>query len=414
MRLSISALALALLAGAAPPARSGPPAEGPRPVLVPWTFGLEQDGPESVLHHAAGLAYLSRLELALGVTARLDGDAPLNSVVGLLGGRLGPLAFGAGLSGIGDGPGSDSTTTRLDLGLALRLSDGAALGLAWHGLYSDASPALDAYGAWSLSLDLRPLRALALAIGLDRFDTPELDGTAQDAVARVALAFRPGTERVTLGLEAARTLGDEAQWTLGGTLRTLVIPGLTVGAYGRWRTAESGPAADAVEAGALLELAQGGFSLGTSFDHRATHGDGAGEGSSLSVLLKVKSERNPSLSHGTCVVVKLPIRGPIPERPAGTLFGGAPSGFAHWLEYLDVLTHDPDVAGLVLQIQQAPGWAQMWELRAALARFKAAGKRVHAVLTVGDMRALYLASAAHQVHLHRAGGLFLTGLAITQ
>ena len=79
-----------------------------------------------------------------------------------------------------------------------------------------------------------------------------------------------------------------------------------------------------------------------------------------------------------------------------------------------MLTHDPDVAGLVLQIQQAPGWAQMWELRAALARFKAAGKRVHAVLTVGDMRALYLASAAHQVHLHRAGGLFLTGLAITR
>ena len=411
MRLFLAVVACAL-ACAAPAAHAGPPTGDPRPVIVPWTFAPEQHGVESLLHHAAGLGYMSKLEVALGVTTRLEGAAPVNSVVGLIGSRLGPLAVALGVASIGDGPDTDSSTTRVDLGLALRLGQSAALGLAWHGLANDVDPALDAYGAWSLSLDLRPLRALAVALAIDRFDTPALGSTTQDAVARIAVGLRPATERITIGLEAARTLGDDAIWTAGGSLRFMLIPGLVLGGYGRFVTAESGPGADRIEAGAFLGVYQSGVSLESSVDIGDT--DGAGRQASLSLLLAARGEADPSLSHRTDVVVKLPIRGPIPERPPQGLFGPAPSGFAQWLQYLDVIAKDPDVRGVVLQIEAAPSWAQMWELRRAIERIKEAGKRVHAVLTIGDMRAMYLASVADRIHLHRAGGLFLTGLAMTR
>lgn len=412
MRLLALALALALAAPA--PALAGPPADAPRPVFTPWTFGPEQDGVEALLHHAASLGFMSRFELGLGVTTRLSGAEPVNSVVGLAGGRLGPLALGLGVASVGDGPGTDTATTRVDVGLGLRLGDHAAVGLQWLGLSHDSLPALDAYGTWSLSADLRPLRALALALALDRLDSPRLGAETLAPIARLAVGVRPGTERVTFGVEASRELGADAQWTVGGSARFMLIPGLVVGGYGRWRTAESGPAPDVIEAGAFLGLTQGGLSLESSVDHAATDPDAAGDGTastSLSFLLKARSERQPSLARATGLVVRLPIRGPIPERPSASLFGSSPSGFAQWLQALDVIARDPDVAGVLLQIERAPAWGQSWELRRALERVKAAGKRVHAVMSGGDMRAMYLASVADRVHLHAAGGLMLTGLA---
>jgi len=413
-RVATAARALLCVSlGLASSAHAGPPADDPRPVVIPWTFAPEQSGVESLLHHAAGLGYMSSLELGLGVTTRLDGDAPVNSVVGLAGARLGPLALALGVASIGDGPDTGSSTTRVDFGLALRLGSAASLGLGWHGLSNDDDEALDDYESWSLSLDLRPLRAFALALAIDHLDTPELGGAEQDAVARLAIGLRPATERITIGLEAARTLGDDALWTVGGSVRFMLVPGLVLGGYGRLVTAESGddPTPDRVEAGAFIGLYQGGISLESSADFGDT--DGASD-ASLSFLLAARSEGAASLTHQTDVVVKLPIRGPIPERPAQALFGPSPSGFAQWMQYLDILVADPDVRGVVLEIEQAPSWAQMWELRRVLQRMKDAGKRVHAVMTVGDMRAMYLASIADRIHLHRAGGLFLTGLAMTR
>lgn len=415
-RLARLALALALVAPA--PALAGPPTDAPRPIFTPWTFGPEQDGVEALLHHAAGLGFMSSFELGLGVTTRLSGAEPVNSVVGLAGGRLGPLAFGLGVASVGDGPGTDTATTRVDVGLAVRLGDHAAVGLQWLGLSNDSLPALDAYGAWSLSADLRPLRALAIALSLDRLDSPRFGAETLDPIARLAVGVRPGTERVTLGVEASRELADDARWTLGGSARFMLIPGLVVGGYGRWRTAESGPAPDAVEAGAFLGLYQGGLALESSVDHAVVDPDATASEStsstSLSFLLKARSERHPSLTRATGLVVRLPIRGPIPERPSVSLFGSSPSGFAQWLQALDVIAHDPDVAGVLLQIERAPAWGQSWELRRALERIKAAGKRVHAVMSSGDMRAMYLASVADRVHLHAAGGLMLTGLSTTR
>ncbi|HRE91447.1 MAG TPA: signal peptide peptidase SppA, partial [Myxococcota bacterium] len=144
-------------------------------------------------------------------------------------------------------------------------------------------------------------------------------------------------------------------------------------------------------------------------------GDGAGASESrLSTLVTLSSTPRASLIPGARQVIRLQLAGDLPERPGQTLFGNPTPGFAHWLMALDQMAKDDRVAGLLLQIDQAPNWAQSWELRQAIGRLKARGKKVVAILTVADMRSYYLAAIADEVHLYAAGGLLLSGLAITQ
>ncbi|MFT7581208.1 MAG: protease-4 [Myxococcota bacterium] len=413
MRRQILALSTTLAAvfTTALGASAAPPGDSPRGFIVPWNQAPELEGVESTLGHAAGLGFLEGAELGLGITTRLSGDGPVNAFTGMAAGRLGPIALGLAFGGIGDGPGSDSTTTRFDVALALRLSAQISLGFHWHGLYSDVDPALDEYDSWDVSATLRPLRALAISLGLERFDNPDLGATALDPILRLGIGIRPGTERITLGLEASRLMADDGIWTVGGSARAMVVPGFSLGAYGRYQFAESGPVPDMVQFGGFLGLAQGSLGFESSLDVQDVEGHSA---SSLAMLLRASTARKPSLVTRSNVVLKLPIRGPIAERSEETLFGSGGATFGQYLQALDIIGRDPTISGLLIQIERAPSWGQCWELRAAFKRLQDKGKRIHAVMTVGDMKAMYLASAADKVHLYAAGGLMLTGLSITR
>jgi len=406
----VTTLAATALAGNA---MAAPPSPSPRPLVLPWTFAPEVDGAEATVTHAAGLGFLDGFELGLGVTTRLSGDETVSSLLGLAAFRIGPLAFGLGISGIGDGPGTKSTTTRLDVSLALRLAPTIALGLQWMDLGSDIDPVLDDYGAWTLSASFRLWRALAFSLALEHINapvTPGTNGTEEDPTARIAIAIHPGTERVSFGLEGARTLADSgAVWQAMFTARMMLAPGLALGGYVNYQNLEEGGAAQ-VAGGVFLGLYQGGAAFESSFD--AT--DDPGAPMSLSMLLKVGSDKRASLVPGAEEVYHLKLAGELPERPINSFFGEPRPGFAHWLMALDMVAKDDHVAGLLLQIDVAPSWAQCWELRKAIGRIQKAGKKVVALLTVGDMRAQYLASAADQVHLYAAGGLMLNGLSLTQ
>lgn len=412
--LARSCIAGALLvAVAGVSAHAAPPGPSPRPLVLPWTLAPEVEGAEATVTHAAGLGFLDGLELGFGVTTRLSGDDAVASVLGLGAFRLGPLAFGLGLSGIGDGPGTKTTTSRLDVSLALRLAPTTAIGLQWMDLGSDADPELDDYGAWTLSASFRPWRALAFSLALEHFNAPVVPGTngrEEDPVARIGVGLRPGSERVTFGLEGSRTLADEgALWQAMVTARMMVLPGLALGGYVQYENLEAG-GAPRVAAGVFLGLYQGGMGFESGFD--AT--DDPGGPMRLSLLAKVGTEKRASLVPGAEEVYHLKLGGELPERPTSSLFGEPRPGFAHWLMALDMVAKDPHVVGLLLQIDVAPTWAQCWELRQAIQRIQKAGKKVLALETVGDMRAQYLASAANEVHLYAAGGLMLNGLSLTQ
>lgn len=72
---------------------------------------------------------------------------------------------------------------------------------------------------------------------------------------------------------------------------------------------------------------------------------------------------------------------------------------------------DAQVHGLVLSIRDLGGsWSAVWELRRALATFRAAGKEVIAFADGLDMRGYWLATAADRIALVPEGSLQITGL----
>lgn len=78
---------------------------------------------------------------------------------------------------------------------------------------------------------------------------------------------------------------------------------------------------------------------------------------------------------------------------------------------LDHASHDSHVRGLVLHIDgSAWGWAKLGEVRDAVARFRAAGKRVYAVVEAGGDAEYFLASVAERVALPPAVVLQVNGL----
>lgn len=403
----ISFIAASLFA-VGPHASAAPPAPSPRPLVLPWTFAPELEGAEATVTHAAGLGFLDGFELAVGFTERLSGDDPVASVAGMGAFRLGPLALGVSVAGIGNGPEVGGTTTRVDVSFALRILPTFALGMQWHELNS---PELEGYDTWAASATLRPWRALALSLAVERFDSPMIPhGFAEDPIARLGIGIRPGSERITFGVEAARTLnGGAGTWQALATTRAMLIPGLALGGYVQFEGDEEGNE-QRLSGGVFLGLYQGGFGLESGFDAS----DASGSPMRVSALLRAGGVKRPSLVPGRQQVYHLKLSGELPERPTESIFGSPRPGFAHWLMALDMVARDPRVAGLVLQIDEAPSWAQCWELRQAMARIRQAGKKVIALETMGDMRAHYLASAADEVHLYAAGGLLLTGLAITQ
>ncbi|MBL8788687.1 MAG: S49 family peptidase [Deltaproteobacteria bacterium] len=407
-------IASVLALGVGTSALAAPPSPSPRPFVLPWTFAPDAEGIEAIPAHAAGLGLLEGgAELGVAWTTRLSGRDPVSSL-GLLGGtRLGPIALGLGVSGIGDGPGTKTSTTRVDLAVALRFSPRLAIGFQWFDLGSKADALVDDYSAFSLSASWRPLRAMSLALGLEHLNrpiNPASPSIEEDPVARLSIALRPGTERFTFGLEGARTITDgDGLWQAMVTARAMILPGWALGGWARYENLEGGGAED-ISGGLMLGLYQGTLGLETGVD--VSNRDETPM--QLSSLLRFGGDRKASLSPGRKQVYHLKLSGPLPERPSTSLFGDPRPGFAHWLLVLEMVAEDPRVTGLVLQIDQAPSWAQCWELRRAIGRIKAAGKKVLALETVGDMRAHYLASAADEIHLLAAGGLMLTGLAITQ
>ncbi len=105
-----------------------------------------------------------------------------------------------------------------------------------------------------------------------------------------------------------------------------------------------------------------------------------------------------------------------PDDPvAGTLAGGAAS-LRDAVDALDRGAHDPRVKGALIRLgSDGMGMGQVQEVRAALARFRAAGKFTTAYAeSFGEFgpgnKSYYLASACEQIWLQPIGMLGLTGL----
>jgi len=114
------------------------------------------------------------------------------------------------------------------------------------------------------------------------------------------------------------------------------------------------------------------------------------------------------------IVVDLTLKGKISEEPTPVGFDGAPvtdnlRGLGEKLARAKV---DKDVKGLVLRLRNLTiGQAKGYELRRAIADFRASGKKVYAVLELAGNADYLVATAADEIVLPESGWLMLKGTA---
>jgi protease-4 len=104
----------------------------------------------------------------------------------------------------------------------------------------------------------------------------------------------------------------------------------------------------------------------------------------------------------------------VADAPLARLLGEPSMSFLDLLLLIRDAGEDPRVAGLVVRIRPlAIGWAKAQEIRAALVKFRASGKPLHAYLELelsGGSMEYFVASAADRVHVPPGAAAPVTGL----
>lgn len=109
---------------------------------------------------------------------------------------------------------------------------------------------------------------------------------------------------------------------------------------------------------------------------------------------------------------EITLRGSYPEGASMPgIFGAAVETLADAIDRLDRAAQDDDIAGVLLEIESPNlGWGKLHELRRAIARVRAAGRKTVAVLTDGSTQDYLLASACDRIAIPESGSLMILGV----
>lgn len=298
---------------------------------------------------------------------------------------------------------------KVSLGLALG-GPALSLGVGRH-FFGGAT---DGFGGdrWDLGVRARPARWLSLAGVVHGLHDPFAESSPADLPrgARVGLALRPlGTAHVTLNGESVWLQGQgetEARWSEARVgLALEVIDGLHLGGVLAFDEQELR------SLGVALALQFERLGLGAHAVISEPDASWQPDATALEVSLS-GARRAPLVRVGSARVVELGLPPRLPEQPRRSLFGGGGSSFLSLLGKLRSVERDPAVAGLLLRVQGfGYSWAQTQELRAALGRVRAAGRKVWVHMEDGGNRSYLLASAADEISMSPGSALMLLGLA---
>jgi protease-4 len=111
-------------------------------------------------------------------------------------------------------------------------------------------------------------------------------------------------------------------------------------------------------------------------------------------------------------LVRMTLKGEYPEGPVSSgIFGDLKPSLRTIIERIDQAAEDQDVDAVVLTIEDLGlGQGKVYELRAAIARFRKHGKPIYAELTSADTRQYVLAIACDEVFMPCSGMLIMPGL----
>lgn len=348
--------------------------------LASWSFGLRHTetiaylpwhGRGTGLYFAAPLPVVRSLKLGAAVELLRPEGAPLAGKLQLaLAYQILPaITVGLSYAHLFQGAEYDGLDT---VGLSARLRAGRflAFGASLHDLSAPSSRLAGGFvpsvqRSYEAELLLRPLgdERLELAAGA------RVGERTAEVLPRVRLWIRP---RAGLGL------GAEASFLVGGT-------GLAVA---------PAPVEYRVGVGLELSFSQVGLSAFGLLGTGAPVGFHGG-----SFAMRFSGERQPAIWDGARALYRVEL--------------GPRQGFAllETLLTLRRIEHDRRALGVLVLLNDAPGsWAVADELRDALLRLRAAGKRVFAYGADLSTRELYIASAAEKLFVDPIGSVRLLGV----
>ncbi len=412
LRVRLTPALLAILA-VATPAHAQRATEG---VVAPFGDLAAGDHVDATEINPAGIGFGESFELSYAYVASGDRDHRGDGHALFLGlGALDPYHPSLGLQWL-DPPGEQSTLPmKVTWAHALRLSPAVTMGFAWHTFHADDPGLLDDVSSFDFGVQLRPVRWMAVGATVTDFTAPSVTprapaGVTPDALRLergfgLGLAIRPGTERVTLGVQGS-VLEDGDMATVGGRLVARLFGALALTA--RYEALD---ARDEPVQRVLIGLSDEGLAGVGLFGYAPDVGeDGGNTGIAVTGRLRTRAEETPTLfRRPTVVEVEI---GDVAEYTTRGFFNPKPQApFLTLLRTLRRLARHDEVDAVLLGFGDADlGWAQAAEIRDAIALLRRSGKVVYAYVPVGDTRAYAVAAAADHVYTTHAGGLLLTGL----
>lgn len=315
------------------------------------------------------------------------------------------IGLGLGLEWLRPGPGRGvdrAKTTLAFSGGPQQLSVGAAINWLWGGPLSALSV--------DLGVQSRPLRWLSFGALVRNVNTPSFNnpnffgaGPTLNREWSVGLGLRPFGERVTVGVDwIVPEQTALRQSRLQYTLQARVVNGVRLMAGFSHDFTPTSPLY--VQGGVGLDLEHFGYTQGVGYSDGQLNWQFAARVSADSFASVIPQQK-------IAVVSLSGITGPS-GGTLGSLLGVAEEDrYLRFLRFLELAARDPELKGVVLKVEGTDlGLARADEVRSAILKLRAAGKKVYAyVFSTSDVEYL-LISACDGLYLTTEANVLVDGL----
>lgn len=369
-------------------------------IALPHPTTVDREDAMSLEANPAGLAHLPGWEI---VYLQGEYNDDLNSGYGMLFGLPLTDGFGVGygvqfvnrvergipedlVEGLTRGPYRKHT-------LGFGFGDEVSFGFGYNFFGSEDSPMIDDLSSWDMGLQARLLHWLAFSAMIRDVNTPFLGSSVVEPTVVLGAGVRLLEGRISL--EADSTLFPDSPRTLPRFMAALEpLDGVRIFGQVLTDTGSQGNDWQFVEATTGLELAIGG-NMGVT--GAGTFGQGSSGGYSGAVRLSEASYR--TFYKGKKRFQKIAFVGALGEQAPRNILGQVDGrSLLDELQTIKAMAADETVEGLIIELSGVEtGYAQLWELRRALADFRATGKKIVAYMHSSGYREYYLASVADVV-----------------
>lgn len=269
------------------------------------------------------------------------------------------------------------------------------LSYAWFG--GTGSEIYHKKDIYKIGLLYRPKPSLSLGLVVDNLNRPKFGDESLERLYTLGVGFRPFGSKFTFSIDSYIRERDDLDM-MESLLRIQVKPTPILTLVADYRTE------GIIRAGLVYTFSQAEVGV----DSRFSESDFLGGSFYYNQGPVVNSESFFSIKR----IGKVKIDNSLTEEVrARGFFRPRRVPLLQILKNIQKAADDPGIVGLFLDIERFPlGFASAQEVRSALTKFRATGKKVVAFIDVAGNLEYYIASAADEVYLSPAGFLELKGL----